>query len=114
MPRDCVGDGEGDRGQVGRERGPRAILDLRDLGAEVVPDHQLLAAGHADGAAFGVPLDAEALEAVPDTDHVLGDDVLDHHLPLGDGAKADEAGHLDVVGADPPLAAAEAVDAAGW
>ena len=40
-------DGERDRGEVGREGGPRAVLDLRDLVADVVLDHELLAGGHA-------------------------------------------------------------------
>ena len=30
--------GEGDGGEVGGERGPGPVLDLRDLGAEVVSD----------------------------------------------------------------------------
>ena len=38
---------DGDRGQVGRERRPRPVLDLRDLPAEVVLDHELLARRHA-------------------------------------------------------------------
>ena len=63
--------------------------------------------------AVAVVLDPEPLEAGPDGDEMLRDDVLDHELALGDGAEADEARDLDVVGADPPLAAVEPLDARG-
>ena len=59
--------------------------------------------------AFDLPLDAEALERRPDGDEILGDDVLDHDLALGHRREADEARDLDVVGADAPFAAAEAI-----
>src|SRR3989304_7368496 len=42
---------------------------------------------------------------------MLGNDVLDHDLALGDRPEAEEARDLDVVGADPVRAAREALDA---
>ena len=56
---------------------------------------------HADRRALDRVLDAEALEARPDREQVLGHDVLDHDLAFGDRAEADEARNLDVVRADP-------------
>ena len=105
-------DRQRDRRQVGREPGPGAVLDLRDLGAQVVADHELLPGRDAHGRPLDLVADAEPLEAGPDRDEVLGLDVLDHELPVGDGAEADEARDLDVVGADPPLTAVQALDAA--
>ena len=49
VPCACVAVDERDRGQVGGERGPGAVLDLRDLAAEVVLDDELLAGRDADG-----------------------------------------------------------------
>src|ERR687894_284903 len=43
---------------------------------------------------------------------IFGIDVLDHDLARRHGAETDEARALDVIRADPPLAAAQAVDAA--
>jgi hypothetical protein len=105
------GDGDGDRGQVGWERRPRAVLDLRDLAAEVVLDLELLARGDGHRRVVQLDADAEALEVREDRPDVLGGYVLDGHVPAGDRGEADEAGDLDVLGADAPLAAVEGLDA---
>ena len=56
------GDDDGDRGEVGREGRPGAVLDLRDLAAEVVLDRELLAGRDVDGSSLELDVDAEPLE----------------------------------------------------
>src|SRR5215204_1888916 len=56
------GHGQNDRGQVGREGGPGAVLDLRDLRSDVIADDELLAARNADARAVELPAHAESLE----------------------------------------------------
>src|SRR6185312_2831157 len=105
-------DREGDRRQVGRESGPGAVLDLGDLGADVVLDRKLLAARHTHRGAGDLPADSESLERGPDGDEVLGDNVLDDNFALRHRGEADEARPLDVVRADAPFVAAKLVDPA--
>src|SRR5438477_10609503 len=90
-----------------RERRPGPVLDLRDLVAEVVPDDELLPRRHADRRVEALDADADALERREDRDEVREDDVLDDEVAAGDCREADEAPDLDVVGREPPLAAAE-------
>ena len=71
VPRAWVATIDGDRGQVGRERRPRPVLDLRDLAAEVVADRQLLAGRDADACAVDLDLNPEPLERRQDRDEVL-------------------------------------------
>ena len=106
-------DGDRDGRQVGRERGPDAALDLRDLPAEVVLDVEVLAGGDADARLGDLHLDPQLAERGDDRDQVVRLDVLDDDVAAGHRRQADEARDLDVVGADPVLAAAELVDAAG-
>src|SRR5215217_2768340 len=104
------GDRDRDRGQVGRERRPGAVVDGGDGLAEVVLDLQGLVAGDPQAAPLQLPGQPEAAEADLDRPQVVLEHALDHQLAAGDRGQADEAGHLDVVGADGVLAAAEPVD----
>src|SRR5205823_6877369 len=55
-------DRERDRGEVGRERWPRPVLDLRYLTAEIVLDGEDLAVGDEHARLLELELHAEALE----------------------------------------------------
>ena len=99
---------DGDRGQVGGERGPDAALDLRDLVAEVVDDVELLPGRDADGRLPHVELDPELAKGGHDRDQVVGLDVLDRDLAARRRGERGEARDLDVLGADPVRAAAAA------
>ena len=66
------GEGEGDRGQVGRERRPGTVVDLRDRVAEVVPDLERLVRWHEHVVALDHRLQAEAREVAADRDQVVG------------------------------------------
>src|SRR5207302_1668148 len=101
------GNDDRDGRQVGREGGPRAVLDLRDLAPEVVSDLEVLAVRDMDGAPVDPHADTETLEGGQDRDQVGGLDVVDRDLAGGDRPEADEARHLDVVAADAVLAAGE-------
>ena len=100
-----------DRGQVGRERGPGAVLDLRDLAAEVVLDLEPLARRDAHGRLPHLDLDAEPRERRQDREQIPGLDVLDRDVAAGGGREADEAADLDVLGSDAPVAAVQLGDA---
>ena len=102
-------DGDRDRRQVGRERGPRAVLDLRDLAAEVVLDHELLVRRDAQRSR------RRARRRSPSRSNAgrietrsFGAHALDRDVAAGDRGEADEAADLDVLGRDRPLAAARA------
>ena len=109
-PRLC-GDGERDRRQVGGERRPRAVLELRNLSAEIVLDHQVLIGRDVQGRLAQLHTHAEPLERRHDRREVSRHDVLDRHVAPCHCGEADEAAHLDVIGCDRPLAAAQPVDA---
>ena len=102
---------DGDRGEVGREGGPDAALDLRDLPAEIVDDAEHLAGRHAQGRLPHLELDPELPERRHDRDQVVRLDVLDREVAPRDGGERGEARDLDVLGADAIRAAAEPVDA---
>src|SRR5262249_56889068 len=99
------------RRQVGRERGPRPVLELWDLAAEVVLDHERLVRWDAHARPFDVHGHAEALERRQDRDEVLGLDVVDGDLAAGHGSEADEAADLDVLGMNAVASATEPPDA---
>jgi hypothetical protein len=103
--RDC------DRRQVGWERGPRAVLDLRDVATEIVLHDELLPRRHVDARVTQLEPDAEPRERRQDRGQVSDLDFLDRHPAAGDRREPDERGDLDVVGADAPLASAQRVDA---
>src|SRR5206468_9171525 len=94
-----------------RERGPRAVLDLRNGAAEVVLHDQLLPRRHVHRVLADLDADAELAERGNDRDEIPRLDGLDRHVAAGDRGHADEAADLDVVAADRPLAAAEALHA---
>ena len=71
---------------------------------------ELLVRRDAQGRALDLDVDAEPLEGRQDRREVLGLDVVDRDVAAGDRRQADEAADLDVLGADPPLAAGELVD----
>ena len=98
MPCACVAVDDRDRGQVGRERGPRAVLDLRDLAAEVVLDHELLAGRHAH-ASSRRPRPGRRAARTPGRIEIRsrGLDVLDRQVAAGHRREADEAADLDVL-----------------
>src|SRR5207237_9216591 len=77
-------DDDRDRGQVGGERGPRPVVDLRDVAAEVVADLELLAVRDADRAPFDLDSDPESVEGRHDRDEVARLDLLDRDLARGD------------------------------
>ncbi len=104
-------DGHRDRRQVRGERGPGAVLDLRDVPAEVVLDDELLARRNVDALLPHLDANAEAREGGQDRREVSRLDVFDRDSTAGDRGKSDEGRHLDVVRADPPLAAVQRFDA---
>ena len=106
------GQRDGDRGQVGRERGPRAVLDLGLVLADVALGDELLVAGHDHVGAVELGAQAQAREDEADHAQVLGLGVLDRELAAGHAGQRDERADLDVVGADVVRAAAELVLAA--
>ena len=66
---------------------------------------------HAQARALDLDVHAEPLEDRQDRREVLRLDAVDRDVAAGDGREADEAADLDVLGADPPLAAGERLDA---
>src|SRR4051794_2085776 len=104
-------DHDRDRRHVGREGGPRAVLDLRDRAAEVVADRELLTRRDVDRGAVDLEAQPEPLEHREHRDEVVGRGVLNGEVAAGDGGHADEAADLDVVGGDRVLAAAQPLDA---
>ena len=88
------------------------VLDLRNLAAEVVEDHELLLGRYAHVRPVDLHVDAEALEGQQDPGEVLRLGVLDRDVPAADRRQADEAADLDVLGRQPPRAARELLHAA--
>src|SRR5439155_5609295 len=91
--------------------GPRPVLELRDLPAEVVLDLERLVRRHADRRAVDLDADAEPLERRQDRAEVVRFDVFDGDLAAGHRREADEAADLDVLGPDSVAAAVEPLDA---
>src|SRR5262249_38314474 len=104
-------DRDRDRGQVGGERGPRAVLDLRDVAAVVVADHELLVGRHPDRGSVDLDADAEALERGQDRAQVGRLRLLDRVAGAGPWRGPEEAAALDGLRADAAVAAAQALDA---
>ena len=98
---------DGDRRQVGRERRPRAVLDLRLVLADVARGDQLLAAGDDHVVAVELGLQPELGEDQADHPQVAGVGVDDPQLAAGHAGERHERADLDVVGADRVRAAAE-------
>ena len=103
-------DRERDRRAVGRERGPGAVFDLRNVPADVVLDVELLARRDAHRAVPELDAHAEPGERRQDRDQVFRPHAVDGHVAARDRREPDEARDLDVIGADRPLAATERVD----
>ena len=77
--------------------------------AQVVLHDELLAGGHAHEVLAALDLDAELLETVQDRYEVGLVDPVDRHVAAGDRREADEASHLDVIGADLPIPAVQRI-----
>src|SRR5205085_1866830 len=90
---------------------PRPVLDLRNLAAEVVADRKLVVNRDVDAVPLELRADAEATQGGQDRLEILAGDVVDRDLAAGDRREPDEARHLDVLGRDAMLAAAELGDA---
>ncbi len=105
------GERQRDRGQVGRERRPGSVVDLRDRVAEIVADRQPLVGRDEQVAALDEALQSEPLELAPDHQQVGRFDVADPQLAAGRGRQRHEAADLDVVGSDLVFGAAELVAA---
>src|SRR4029078_8409910 len=86
------------------------VLDLRDVAAEIVLDDQLLARRDVDRGAVDLGLDAETAEGGQDRAQVAWLRVVDGPVARRHRRETDEARDLDVVRADPPLAAGERGD----
>ena len=99
--------GDRDRREVGRERGPRAVLDLHLVLAHVAGHDEVLAAGDEDVAVVEHRAQPEAVEDEADHPQVVLDDVLDAQLAARDARERHERPDLDVVGADLVHAAVE-------
>ena len=97
--------------EVGRERGPRPVLDLALVLADVGLHDELLPAGHEHVVAVELRAQPDALEHEPDHAQVAGHRVLDPQLAAGDAGERHEAADLDVVGGDVVLAAVQALGA---
>ena len=102
------GERQRDARQVGRERRPGAVLDLRDVIAVVVLDPQLLVAGNDDVVATPLGPQAEPAEHQADHPQVVRSRVLDDQLAAGDAGERHERADLDVIGRDRVRAAAQA------
>ncbi len=98
---------ERDRGQVGREGRPGAVLDLRDRVAEVGLDPQLLPGGDEHVPAVHLRVQAEAAELAAHHQQVERLDVADAQVSPGRRGEGHEAADLDVIGGDRVLGAAE-------
>src|SRR5690606_37551577 len=102
---------ECDGREVRRERGPGAVVDLRDMASQVRADLAILLGGHEQVLPADLAVDAHPLEAEQCRIEVLDGRVPDQDLAAGDRGEADEAAHLNVVAADAEPTAAQAVDA---
>ena len=108
---------QGDAHQVGRERGPRRIVDLGHRAAEIGANVQILTVFDDQGVAFvrrrvGRFLHMHAHTQPVDKDHLHHAQVFGHHaddaqLAGRDGAQADVAADLDIIGADVCFAAVQ-------
>ena len=72
-PSHCVASATAIEVEVGRERGPRPVLDLGLVLADVALGDQLLAAGDDHVVAVELGLQADPLEDEPDHAQVVGD-----------------------------------------
>src|SRR5262249_56085770 len=82
-----------------------------EVGGGVGGEDEWLIGGNADAGLSDLDAQTEPLERRQDRDEVLRLDLLDRYPASGHPGEADERRDLDVVGADPPLAAAKRVDA---
>src|SRR5438552_7595452 len=76
---------------------------------QVVLHDELLAGGHAHEVLAALDPDAELLETVQDRYEVGLVDAVDRHVAAGNRREADKASHLDVIGADLPIPAAQRI-----
>jgi hypothetical protein len=102
-------EGERDRGQVGRERGPGPVLDLRDRVADVGSDPQSLLGRHNHVVVLELRFETEATELAADHDQIAGLGAPHPQLAACRGGKGHEAADLDVVGGNRVLGTAEPV-----
>ncbi len=97
--------------EVGGERRPRLILELRHVAAEVAPDLARLLGGDDQVGTVLAALDAQTLEPEAGRPQMLDAGVLDAQFGVRDRGEADERADLDVVGADPVRGGAEVLRA---
>ena len=100
VPSRLGGERQRDRGEVGRERGPGAVLDLRDRVAQVVLHRELLAGRDEHVVAVDPGCRPSRPKCAADHRQVVRLGVADPQRAAGGGGERDEAGDLDVVGAD--------------
>src|SRR5450759_1696303 len=105
------GDHQGNAHQVGGELGPGSVVNLWHRAADVLTDAQVLLVMHDQDVTLQMHVHTQpVLEDQVDHAHVLGNDAVDADLPACDGAQANKAADLQVVGRDRELAAAQALD----
>src|SRR5262252_5627568 len=85
-----------DRHQVGGERRPGSVLELRDVAPEIGADAALLVLRDDQRIAVDPRPHAESVEGVERGAQVLGAHALDPHRPVGDRGQPDERAHLDM------------------
>ena len=98
---------DGDGHQVGGERRPRLVLELRHSAAEVGTDPHLLLLRHEQVIAVDRGAHAQAVEAHPDRTQVCHAGVGDSQGRMSHRGEADERADLDVVRTDAMRAAVE-------
>ena len=86
-----------DREQVGREERPRAVVDFRNGGTDVIAHAQLLILRHADVIALDANFDTKLLQHQSDRIQVLRHRIFDEKLAARDRGQSDVGPHFDVV-----------------
>ena len=91
-------DDERDRGEVGREGRPGAVLDLGDHRAEVLAHDQFLPGRNTDARLAYLDRDPQPVRRRAGWTRVVWTALVDGHVAAGHSGAADEASDLDVVG----------------
>src|SRR6266496_5067726 len=90
-------DDDRDGHEVRRKRGPRSVLELRDVAAEIGTDAPLLAGVDDQLVALEPRPHAEPLEREYGRAQIVAADAVDRNRAAGDGRQSDERPDLDVV-----------------
>ena len=91
---------DGDRHGVGRERGPRLILELRHMPAEIILHDARLIGRHDEIVTLDLAADPQAFETHERAAKVLHPRAFDTQRRTGDRSEADERAHFDVIRSD--------------